>query len=173
MRTPIALLASLSLLAMAGCSHLKQHASSSEDVFVITAHTIIEPKPDEFGGYTPQEDDYTVTVGNDVMKVKYSESQTSTAKPGDFPGSGLHLHQSYHDPDLSQVPQVGTPILKCILDTKNPMHDGSLAIAVQPTDAPCMDLNGDTLHYTLHPNSSVDFSYVNFDIISERARETH
>jgi len=153
-----------------GCSGVKP-STPSKDVFVITAHTIIPPKSDQFGGYAPQEDHYTLTVGNDVLQVKYSQSQTSTAKPGDAPGTELHFHEADHDPDLSQVPEVGTPILKCILDTKNPLHDGSLAIAVQPTDAPCMDQNGDTLHYTLHPNSSVDFSYVNFDVISERARD--
>jgi hypothetical protein len=164
----------LSIVALAlfavGCSSVTRPPQPREDVFVITAHSIVEAKVDAQGVLTPQEDDYTVTVGNDVMKVKYAESQTSTAKPGDFPGSGLHFHQAYHDPDLSQIPQVGTPILKCILDTKNPMHDGSLAIAVQPTPDSCMTQNGDTLHYALHPNSEVDFSYVNFDVISERAR---
>jgi hypothetical protein len=151
-----------------GCSGVKP-STPLEDVFVITAHTVVEAKNDAEGVLIPQEDDYTVTVGNDVMKVKYSESQTSTAKPGDSLGSGLRLHQSYHDPDLSQIPQVGTPILKCVMDTQNPLHDGSLAIAVQPTPAPCMVQIGDTLQYEPRPNAG-DFTYVNFDIISERAR---
>ena len=38
--------------------------------YVITAHT----------GY-----DYTVRHGRVIMKVRYSDSQTSTAKPGDSP----------------------------------------------------------------------------------------
>jgi hypothetical protein len=158
------------ILLAAGCSDSKLSPRLSKDVFVITAHTIVEAKLDTAGVLTPQEDDYTVTVGNDVLKVRYSESQTSTAKPSDDPGSGLHLHHYYHDPDLSQIPQVGAPILKCMLDTQRPLQDGSLAIAVQPTSAPCMDQEGDTLHYVLQPNSPVNFSYVNFDVISEKVR---
>jgi hypothetical protein len=161
-------LVALALFAV-GCSSVTRPSQPREDVFVITAHSIIEAKFDAQGVIIPQEDDYTVTVGNDVMKVKYAESQTTTAEPGDSPGTGLHLHKSYHDPDLSQIPQVGTPILKCEMDTQKPLPDGSLAIAVQPTPAPCMVQIGDTLQYEPRPNAG-DFTYVNFDIISERAR---
>jgi hypothetical protein len=123
--------------------------------YVIVAHT---------------EYNFTVRHGRTIMKVTYSESQTSTAKPGDFPGSGLHYHSrngAYpRGPDLSQVPQVGRLINQCIL-SKTPDPDGDPVIAVQPTPEPCMTQNGNTLHYSLAPNAAA-FAYVNFDIVSER-----
>jgi hypothetical protein len=105
------------------------------------------------------------------MKVTYSESQTSTAKTGDFPGSGLHYHLRNgvypNGPDLSQVPEVGRSIHQCVL-SKTPDHDGDPVIAVQPTPEPCMMQNGNTLHYEISPNGPAFFTYVNFDIVSER-----
>jgi len=116
-------------------------------------------------------DEYTVRHGRGIMKVEYSESQTSTAKPGDFPGTGLHLHTRYgvypHGPDLSQVPDVGLPINQCVL-SKTPDHDGDPVIAIQPTPEPCMMQNGNMLHYEPSPNGPILFAYVNFDIVSER-----
>jgi hypothetical protein len=124
--------------------------------YVIIAHT---------------EYNYTVRHGRTIMKVTYSESQTSTAKPGDFPGSGLHYHSRSgvypHGPDLSQVPEVGRPINQCVL-SKTPDHDGDPVITIQPTPEPCMMQNGNTLHYEPSPNGPVVFTYVNFDIVSER-----
>jgi hypothetical protein len=124
--------------------------------YMIVAHT----------GY-----DYVVHHGRVIMKVDYSESQTSTAKPGDFPGTGLHLHTRQgvypHGPDLSQVPEVGSLISQCIL-SKTPDSDGDPIIAIQPTPEPCMIQNGNTLHYELSPNGPSLFTYVNFDIVSER-----
>jgi hypothetical protein len=157
-------------LLVLGCSGSNHLSSVPENVYVITAHTVVEPKPYEYGGYLPQEDDYTVTFGNDILKVKYAESQASTAKADDPIGSGLHYHDITHA-DLSQVPQVGIPILKCIIDVEHPTYDGRPVIAVQPSPAPCMTQEGDTLHYVLHPNSSVDSSYVDFDVMSEKLRE--
>jgi hypothetical protein len=87
--------------------------------------------------------DYTVRHGRDLMKVTYAESQTSSAKPGDFPGSELHLHtrrgEHPHGPDLSQVPEVGVSIRQCQLSA--PDKDGDPVIAVQPTSEPCMVQN--------------------------------
>lgn len=124
--------------------------------YVIIAHT----------GY-----DYTVRHGRAIMKVTYSDSQTSTAKPGDVPGTGLHYHSRNgvypHGPDLSQVPEVGRAINQCVL-SKTPDPDGDPVIAIQPTPEPCMMQNGNTLHYSLAPNGPVLFTYVNFDIVSER-----
>ena len=124
--------------------------------YVIVAHT----------GY-----EYTVRHGRTIMKVSYSESQTSTAKPGDSPGSGLHLHTRNgvypHGPDLSQVPEVGLRINQCVL-SKTPDPEGDPVIAIQPTPEPCMMQNGNTLHYSLAPNGPALFTYVNFDIVSER-----
>lgn len=124
--------------------------------YVIVAHT---------------EYNYTVHHGRTLMKVTYSESQTSTAKPGDFPGTGLHLHTRYgvypHGPDLSQVPDVGQSINQCVL-SKTPDVDGDPVIAIQPTPDPCMMQNGNTLHYSPSPNGPALFNYVNFDIMSER-----
>ena len=114
--------------------------------------------------------DYTVRHGRVLMKVTYAESQTSTAKPGDFPGSGLHYHSRNgvypHDLDLSQVPEVGLRSNQCVI-SKTPDHDGDPVIAIQPTPEPCMMQNGNTLHYLPAPNAST-FTYVNFDIVSER-----
>jgi hypothetical protein len=123
--------------------------------YVIVAHT----------GY-----DYNVRHGRTLMKVTYNQSQTSTAKPGDSPGTGLHLHSRYavypQGPDLSQVPEVGRSINQCVL-SKTPDVDGDPVIAVQPTPEPCMMQNGNTLYYKPSPNAAT-FTYVNFDIVSER-----
>ena len=140
---------------------------------MITEHTVVQLKPVYVGGYLQtglptKDDDYTVTYGTDVLKVKYASSQTSSAKPGDAPGTGLHEHRNDFNPDLSQVPQVGVPIRRCKL-SKDVMPDGSPIIATQPTPEPCMVQIGDTLHYEPSPNAG-DFTYVDFDILSERAR---
>jgi hypothetical protein len=145
-----------------------------EDTYVITVHTVVPLKPVYLGGYLQtglptQEDDYTVVYGVDVLKVKYASSQTSSAKPGDPPGSRLHEHRNiFDDPDLSQVPHVGVPIRRCKL-SKDVMPDGSPLIATQPTPEPCMVQIGDTLQYLPSPNSG-DFTYVDFDVLSESVR---
>lgn len=147
--------------------------------------TFIAPALAAFGQSQPQaaltpyvilahaEYNYTVRHGRDIMKVTYSDSQTSTAKPGDFPGSGLHYHSRNgvypHGPDLSQVPEVGLRINQCLL-SKTPDHDGDPVIAIQPTPEPCMMQNGNTLHYEISPNVAT-FTYVNFDIVSERVEK--
>jgi hypothetical protein len=114
--------------------------------------------------------EYTVRHGRAIMKVNYSESQTSTAKPGDSPGTGLHRHARDgvypNGPDLSQVPEVGVLISQCVL-SKTPSHDGDPVIAIQPTPEPCIMQNGNTLHYEPSPNAGA-FTYVSFDIMSER-----
>jgi hypothetical protein len=126
--------------------------------YVIVAHT---------------EYNYTVRHGQTIIKVTYSDSQTSTARPGDFPGTGLHYHSRNgvypHGPDLSQVPELGLRINQCVL-SKTPDHDGDPVIAIQPTPEPCMTQNGNTLHYLPTPNAAT-FAYVNFDIVSERMEE--
>jgi hypothetical protein len=115
--------------------------------------------------------DYTVRHGRVVMKVTYAQSQTSSAKRGDdSPGAGLHLHtrngEYPHGPDLSQVPEVGVSVRQCLLST--PDKDGDPVIAIQPTPDPCMTQNGNTLRYEPSPNGPSAFTYVNFDIVSER-----
>jgi hypothetical protein len=119
--------------------------------------------------------DYTVRHGRVLMKVTYAESQRSTAKPGDFPGTGLHRHSRDgvypNGPDLSQVPEVGLRIKQCVL-SKTPDHDGDpVIIAIQPTPEPCMVQNGNTLRYEISPDGSSLFTYVNFGIISEQLGE--
>jgi hypothetical protein len=168
MAVKTALVVAVALLAVAGCSNSEWSAfkikQRAEDAYVIKTHTVTPAT--ERG---PQEDDYIVVYGADVLSVKYEDSQTSTAKPGDFPGSGLHHHAYYPDPDLSQVPQLGVPIRRCKL-SDTPSHDGSPVIAIQPTPEPCMIQLGDTLHYEPSPNGPVLFTYVNFDVISEKAQ---
>jgi len=51
------------------------------------------------------------------------------------------------------------------------MHDGSRIIAMQPTPAPCIYNNGQTLQYLPEPNGPSLFTYVIFEIISERVRD--
>jgi hypothetical protein len=161
------LMVSLTLVIVAGCDSSKQQTTNTkaqpENAYVITAHTVVQTD------LPTQEDDYTVTYGKDVLKVKYADSQTSSAKPGDFPGTGLHHHSYYRDPDLSQVPQVGDPILRCKL-SKEVMQDGSPMIAIQPTSDPCMVQIGDTLYYAPSPNGPQEFTHVSFDILSEKVR---
>jgi len=45
-------------------------------------------------------------------------------------------------------------------------------IATQPTSEPCMTQDGNTLHYELSPNGPKFFTYVNFEVISERVSKT-
>lgn len=156
---------SATLAAFLGCKETKQTADMQQmqvqNAYVITEHEVIDP------GLPTQADDYTVKIGTDVMKVKYVDSQTTTAKPGDFPGTGLHWHRAGHDPDLSQIPQIGEAIRQCKLTRDK--TDGESIIAFQPTSGPCMVQIGDTLEYAPAPNAG-DFTYVRFDILSERAR---
>jgi V8-like Glu-specific endopeptidase len=136
--------------------------TSPDDTYMITMHTSVPAKG--YGSF--REELYTVVHGVENLKVKYSESQTSSAKPGDFPGSGLHLHSSYSNPDLSQVPSAGVPIRACLFD-KNRDKDGDLVIAVQPTPEPCMARIGNVLRYEPSPNGPALFTYVTFEISSE------
>lgn len=123
--------------------------------YVIVAHT---------------EYNYTVRHGRTTLKISYSDSQTSSAKPGDFPGTGLHYHSrngTYpQGPDLSQAPEVGLRINQCVLSI-TPDRDGDPVIAIQPTPEPCMMQNGNTLRYEISPNVAT-FTYINFDILSEQ-----
>jgi hypothetical protein len=159
----IALTVVVGLVTIVGCKHPKE---TTEDTYMITSHTVVV-QADSLCGQL-QEDDYTVTYGADVLKVKYASSQTTTAKPGDPPGKGLHPHFYYSDPDLSQVPQVGVSIRRCELSTIA-TYDGSPSIAVQSTPDPCMIQLGDTLRYEPSPNAG-NFTYVNFDVLSEMVR---
>jgi hypothetical protein len=141
-------------------------AQRAETKYVITAFDVIPTK-----GPTPNEYVYTVEFGNTVLKAKYSGSQTTTAKPGDFPGSGLHTHNAFTNPDLSQIPNAGVPIRACTLD-KERDHDGDLVIAHQSSDEPCMVRIGGLLRYEPSPNGPALFTFVNFDIVSEKVKPT-
>jgi hypothetical protein len=144
------------------------------DAYVITEHRVVQLKPIYINGYLQkglptQEDDYTVQYGSDILKVKYASSQTSSEKPGDSLGSGLHEHTYDRDPDLSQVPQVGMPIRRCTL-SKDVMPDGIPIIDRQSSSEPCMVQLGDTLRYEPSPNGPQLGTYVRFDILSERLK---
>lgn len=166
------------LLVIGGCSKSRSPAShavrSTEDVYVITAHTVVQLKPTYLGGYLQtglptEEDDYAVAFGQDILKVKYAESITSTANPGDAPGTGLHQHSASYHPDLSWVPQVGTPIRRCSLSKSVDPADGDPIIGTQPTSDPCMVQIGDQLMYLPSPNTPFGPS-VTFDVVSEKAK---
>jgi hypothetical protein len=173
-------IATAALFTIAGCSSSNQpppkQLGQNADTYVITEHTVIQLKPVYVSGYLQtglptQEDDYTVRYGSDVLKVKYARSQTNSATHGSSfaeVAQGIHQHSYDHDPDLSQVPQVGAPIRRCLL-SKNVMSDGSPSIAIQPTPEPCMVQIGDTLQYEPSPNDGM-FTDVIFDIVSERVQ---
>ena len=127
--------------------------SSSQDNYVITAHTSVAT--DRYSNL--RDELYTIVHGADIFKVQYSKSQTSSAKPGDVPGTGLHMHFSFSDPDLSQIPAAGVAIRACLTGK---YHDEDVII----DDQPCMLREGDQLTY--HPQSGA-FTYVFFDILSE------
>src|SRR5882724_5883273 len=76
-----------------------------KEQYVITAHTIIPANATEAPA-----DEYAIRYAGEVLKVRYSDSQTSAAKPGDSLGTGLHMHSWYSNPDLSQVPPAGVAI---------------------------------------------------------------
>jgi len=150
---------------LAGCAR-PVTSSPERPVFTIIEHHTVPATATDM-----ERQEYTVRHGNEILKVLYSDSQTSTAKPGDVAGSGLHYHNysflKDSATDLSQIPEVGVPILQCILSEEK-MSDGSPIIATQPTPAPCMIVIGNNLQYELAPNGPVHFTYVAFDIISER-----
>ena len=99
--------------SLAGCAH-PVTSSPERPVFTIIEHHIVPAK-----GLDMERQEYTVRHGNEILKVLYSDSQTSSAKPGDFPGTGLHYHNYSFSKDgatdLSQIPEVGVPILQCML----------------------------------------------------------
>jgi hypothetical protein len=136
-----------------------------EPQYVITSFAAVPHKnslpPDYF---------YVIEFGNAVLRVKYSDSQTTTAKPGDFPGTGLHYHSAISNPDLSQIPAVGTPIRTCTFN-KERDHAGDLIIAHQVTDEPCMARLGDKLRFEPSPNGPNLFTYVAFEIMSEKIKQ--
>ena len=160
----------LLIVAMAGLAYLvlNQKPRKTEPATPVTPAKVAAPSYVLTGHRVEhdgiQEDYYTVTFNNEVMTVRYHDSQTNTAKPGDPPGSGIHQHIYYHDPDLSQVPALGVPIRQCAL-SKSPA--GLPAIAVQPLPDPCMAKIGDKLQYEPQPNSA-SLDYVVFSVLSEK-----
>lgn len=162
--TKIAMLAVL-VASLAGCARPVTSGPELPVVTIIEHHTIPATATDR------ERQEYTVRHGNEILKVLYTDSQTSTAKAGDFPGTGLHYHNYSFSKDgatdLSQIPEVGVPILQCLLSEEK-MSDGSPIIASQPTPAPCMIVIGNNLQYEPAPNGPVHFTYVAFEIISER-----
>ena len=134
----------------------------STERYVIAGHTVVPANDSE-----APVDEYVVRYSGETLTVRYSESQSSTAKPGDSPGTGLHPHSRHSNPDLSQVPPAGVPIRACLMDDENRDKDGHPLIAKQPTAEPCMARDGDTLLYKPAPNGPILFTFVAFDILSE------
>jgi len=132
--------------------------------YVINTHTVIPAS-----GIEPPADEYIISYGTEILKVRYSQSQTSSAKNGDALGSGLHWHTRDHIPDLSQVPPAGVPIRACLMDEARDKN-GGLVIAHQPTPEPCMARIGNSLQYEPSPNGPALFTFVSFDILSETAQ---
>ena len=120
---------------------------------------------------------YTVRHGSVIIKAQYEGSQKSSWPDGRKWDNSLvlmnylHTHSWYQGPDVSQVPAIGIAVNECVL-SKDKDKDGDQFIAVQPTNAPCIDHHGDTLHYLPTPNGDGPnaFQYVNFEILSERSK---
>lgn len=169
-------LLSIAILLASSCKaqRSRKPERSLESMYVITDHKVIYDD-----STNSQLDNYVITYESEVLTVQYAESQISTLKPSASeldqfaPGENLHLHARYgawpHQPDVSQVPQVGVPIRACEMDAKYPDNDGHPVIAVQSISAPCMSRDGDTLHFSIAPNGGTKmWEYVNFDILEER-----
>ena len=153
----------LLIVAMAGLAYLvlNQKPQKTEPATPVTPAKVAAPSYVLTGHRVEhdgiQEDYYTVTFNNEVMTVRYHDSQTHTAKPGDPAGSGLQQHIYYHDPDLSLIPALGVPIRQC---------EGSLSIAAQSVPDPCIVKIEDILRYEPKPNADRS-TYVVFNIVSE------
>ena len=136
-------------------------ATSSQEAYVITAHTSVPTN-----SYSNSRDElYTIVHGAETLKVQYSQSQTSSARPGDSLGTELHMHSSYLNPDLSQIPAAGVAIRACLMSNDR-LPDGGPIIAEQPTPAPCMARIGNKLQYEPSPNAG-NYTFVAFDILAE------
>jgi hypothetical protein len=145
-------------------------ATPSADAYVITAYTHLSGSENAY-----QPDQYTIVHGNDVLTVRYSESQTASYPAGKNPedlmeGIEIHYCFSYPSPDLSRVPSVGVPVRVCEMDTKYPDKEGHPVIAIQSVESPCIERDGTSLHYEPAPNTDV-FTHVSFEIESERTKQ--
>ncbi len=54
----------------------KPSAKSDQPTYVITAHTVVHDE-----STNSQLDNYIIVYGSEILKVQYTESQTSTVKP--------------------------------------------------------------------------------------------
>jgi hypothetical protein len=156
---------------LGACNHQTLQPKLQPKQYVIISHTVIPEQTVERNGWLTHElqvDNYTVRYGEAILMVTYESSQTTSAKPGDFFGTGLHMHSARFEPDLSQVPLVGEPINACRM-SKDVLSDGGPIIDHQPTSVPCMAHIGDKLQYEPAPNAG-DLTYVAFDIRSEKVQ---
>ena len=149
------------VFAAAGCSHTKSVTPEPEH-YTITEHIVVPQADSDL-----QRDEHTLTYCAEILKVRYTDSQTSHAKP-DNPANEIHSHTLYSDPDLSQVPPAGMKIRACLLEPERDKY-GGLVISRQPTSEPCMARIGNTLKYEPSPNGPDLFSFVDFEILSEKA----
>jgi hypothetical protein len=124
--------------------------------YLIESHVVVSE------GEIPR-DDYTIRFRNEVLTIRYSDSQTTKIGPDGYP-TEFGIHSWYSDPDLSQFPLTGSAIRACLIEKNE--HYGQI-VAHQPTSEPCMSREGNTLVYTPAPNAG-DFAYVHFDIRTER-----
>lgn len=85
-------------------------AISSQGTYVITTHDSVPQKD-----FLPNAEVYTIEHGAEILKVTYSMSQTHSGKQGEFEPTGIHLHFSERDPDLSQIPPLGMKIHACLM----------------------------------------------------------
>jgi len=120
---------------------------------------------------------YVVRHGSVVIKVEYDGSLKSSWPEGkkwdrsEVLADYLHMHSWYNKPDVSQVSPIGVAVAEC-LSRRAKDKDGDAVIAVQPTNALCIDHSGSKLHYLPTPNEEGPnaFQFVNFEIESEVAR---
>jgi hypothetical protein len=170
----------VAVLACVGCS---KTASPSEPTrssatrlrpYVLMSHKVRPEKP----YVDAQRDVYTVAHGDVLLTVLYDRSQVNTSAPGFSviaPGVDtwkfLISHSYYHDPDLSQIPEVGGQIAECVTHPDE-TNGSQLIISRQPTSEPCMVRVGNELQYEPEPNAG-RFDSVEFTIESETVAGAH
>ena len=157
------------LLFLAGCSKGASSANGRH-YYVITSFNSVTHNDSNLVEYR-----YTFSYdGVTNLQTRYQFSQSSSAKTGEENNleaqvQAVHPHNTY-DPDLSQIPAIGTKILACVMDPNHRDHSGGLIIPKQPTPEPCIARIGNVLQFEPSPNGPVFFTFVAFDIVSENMK---
>lgn len=160
---PFILICMLAIVATMANAQSALPVQESQRTYVITKHTNVLINERDYDYGNRQEDLYSITYGPELLTVRYSSSQTSSESPGNPPHRELQPHDRHFNPDLSQIPSLGTAINACLV--RSDPNFGTV-ITRQPTPAPCIARIGNILQFEPSPNSG-DFTDVVFEILSE------